>query len=189
MAVSTVARIRTLFTGVAGSPAYSNLFFDASTVDAGTYQTAVLEAWDSNSSVFQSALTITMVNPIPIINVATGQVVDVAVGDGGDTQGTDSNDALPPTNCALVRMHTGIFVAGREIRGRCFVPYFTEANSTGGKPTSAFVAGWNTVFNNLQGTSGANGAMVVYSRAHARAEYITSFDTWTQWGSVRSRRD
>ena len=189
MTVTTVARVRTLWTGVAGSPAYSNFFFDATSTDAGVYQAQVLEMWVAGRAALRSGLTIAMVNPIPIIDVATGEVVDVAVGDGGSTTGTDTGDALPPANALLARMHTGVFVGGREIRGRCFVPYFTEASNSGGQPSSATVSGWNGLFTDLQAIDNANGAMTVYSRAHARAEYISAFDVWNQWGSVRSRRD
>lgn len=189
MAVSSIARIRIVITGVPGTPAYLNYFFEATTLDAGNYQTAVLDMIDAGKAALRSGTTWTAVNPIPIIDVATGEVTDVAIGDGGAVAGTDSSDALPPANALLMRMHTSVFVGGREVRGRSFVPYFTEASNSAGSPSGATVSGWNGLFQDMNGTGGANGAMVVWSRAHARAEYVSSFDAWSQWGSVRSRRD
>lgn len=189
MAVSTVARVRTEFTGVAGSPGYSNLYFDASTVDAGSYQAAVLSAWDNNSGAIDDAVTMTMVNPIPIISVASGQVVDVAIGPGGSTNGSSAGEPLPPATSGLLQLHTGQFVGGREIRGRMFWPYPTEDQNSGGVPITAYKDTLTAFAEQLQGISGANGAWVVYSRAHARAEYITSWASWNEWASLRSRRD
>lgn len=189
MAVTTVARVRTVFTGVAGSPAYSNLYFDATSADAGVYQTSVLDALDANSGAISSGVTMTMVNPIPIINVLTGQVVDVAIGDGGTTLGTSAGELLPPATNGLLQVHTGQFVGGREIRGRMFWPYPTEGSSDNGVPISDYIATLAAFAAQLQGISGANGAWVVYSRAHARAEYITSWSGWNEWASLRSRRD
>jgi hypothetical protein len=178
-----------VFTGVAGSPAYSNFYFDDNGVTAGVYQTSVLGMWDTIKTAIRSGVTVTMVNPIPIIEVASGQVVNVVSGDGGTTAGTDTGQELPPFTSGLVRMHTGVFASGREVRGRCYVPYPSENANDAGTPGSGYISGLTAAFVTLQGDNEANGAMVVYSRAHARAEYISSFDTWNQWGSLRSRRD
>ncbi len=185
----TVARIRTEFTGVAGSPAYSNLYFDASTLDAGVYQTAVLDMWGALTNLIEDGVTATMINPIPIIDVTTGQVVDVAVGDGGSAAMADSGDPLPPMTNGLMQFHTGTFVGGREIRGRSFVPYPTEAANTGGGPNSTYKTAVLNAFDAMNGSGGANGAFCIYSRAHHRFEYVSSMTIWDKWGSLRSRRD
>jgi len=189
MAVTHVARVRTVFTGVAGSPAYSNFYFDDDGTAAGVYQTYVLAMWDSFKTAIRSGVVATMVNPIPIIETSSGHVVNVVSGDGGSTTGTDTGQELPPFTSGLVRMHTGVFVAGREIRGRCYIPYPTENANDAGLPGSGYTSALTADFETLQDADHANGSMVVYSRAHARAEYISSFDTWNQWGSLRSRRD
>jgi len=189
MAVSTVARVRTEFTGVAGTPAYSNFYFDSDSLTAGVYQTAVLDCWDAAKGAILDGVVATMINPIPIIDVSTGNVVDVAVGDGGSVTCTASADQLPPATSGLLQLHTGVYVAGREVRGRCFFPYPVETLSTDGKPISAYQETLTTFAELLQDPTHANGAWVIYSRAHARAEYITSWAAWGQWASLRSRRD
>lgn len=178
-----------MWTGVAGTPGYTNMYFDADTSSAGAYQTLVLGFWAAINPHIRSTATATMVNPIPIIDVATGEVVDVAIGDGGTQTGGGGDDLLPPATSGLLQLHTGVFVSGREIRGRNFIPYPTEPDSTNGVPIAAYMSDIADSANELQDVSHANGAWVVYSRAHARFESITTPSVWGQWASLRSRRD
>jgi len=185
----TVARVRTVFTGVTGAPAYSNLWFDADSSTAGAYQTAVLNMWTALAARIKSPVLATMVNPIPIINVGTGEVVDVAIGAGGTTTATQASESLPFTTCGLAQIHTGVFVGSREIRGRCFVPYPTEGDNVAGLPAAAYRTAVESAFAAMNGISGANGAHAIYSKAHARFELVSGVSCWSQWASLRSRRD
>jgi hypothetical protein len=186
---SSVARIRTVFTGVGGSPAYSNLYFDDDGTAAGVYQSFVFDMWSTLKDIIDSRVTLTMVNPIPIIDTATGQTTGVVTGDGGTVVCTSSGDPLPPATSGLVQLHTGVFSGGREIRGRCFIPYPTEGQNTAGLPTSGYKGELIAAFEEMNGISGANGALSVYSRVHHGSELVTSIAAWDQWASLRSRRD
>jgi hypothetical protein len=184
-----LARVRTIWTGVAGTPAYSNFYFDADTTDAADFQAMVLETWDTIKTQIKEGVTATMVNPIPIINDGTGDVVDVAIGAGGSTSGTNTEDELPPMTSGLLQMHTGQFYGGRELRGRCFIPYPTRTLSSGGKPTSDYRGQLSDAFNGLLGISGANGAWRIFSPSKHVSNAVSSISIWDQWGSLRSRRD
>jgi len=189
MTVTHVARLRLVFTGVTGTPAYTNWYVEATSVDAGVYQTLMLAAFDAESGLISDMITGEAVNPIPIIEVSSGDVVDVAVGDGGTVLGTASGDLLPREVNGLLQLHTGVYVGGREIRGRTFVPYPVEPSNDGGVPGTSYIAGLADLGDQFNNPDAANGAWVIYSRAHARAEYVSSYTGWSQWASLRSRRD
>jgi hypothetical protein len=189
MPTTTVARVRSVFTGVAGSPAYVNTYFDADSTSAGAYQAAMLIFWGDLQNAIRADANVEMLNPIPIVSSLTGQVVDVAVGDGGTVDFADSADPLPTANQLLVQLHTGVFVGGREIRGRMFIPYMTEAANTGGKTTSAAKNAVTDALDDMNDISHANGAFVVYSPTHHRFEYVSGYTVWDQWAVMRSRRD
>lgn len=189
MTVSHVARLRLTFTGVAGSPAYVNWYVEATAVDAGVYQTLMLDAFNADSGMFSDDVTITAINPIPIIEVSTGNVVDTAVGDGGTTPGTAAGDLLPPATSGLMQMHTGVYVGGREIRGRTYLPYPVVGNNDNGVPSSSYIASIVDLSEQFNDSDHANGAWVIYSRAHARAEYVTQVSGWGEWAVMRSHRD
>lgn len=189
MGTSTIARIRTIFTGVAGTPWYSNFYFDDDGTAAGVYQTKVLAFWTALvPGHMRSGITATMVNPIPIMTAA-GSIVSVVTGAGGSTNGSQSVDPLPPATQALLRLHTGVFEGGREIRGRVFVPGLTEADNSSAGVSSTLLADMSAAAASLQGSSGANGAWVVWSKKNASWAAITSWSGWNQFAVMRSRRD
>lgn len=187
--VTNLARVRTVMTGLPGTPAYSNFYFDAGTGDAGVYQSLVLDFWTALAGQIRMTLTMSMVNPIPIINDTTGEVVDVAVGDGGSVNSTGNTDELPPMTSGLLQMHTGVFYNSRELRGRCFIPYPLETSSTDGKPTSTYTDLIQATAEDLLGSEGANGAWRVWSRTKLVSNAVSSVAVWNQWASLRSRRD
>lgn len=187
--MATVARVRMLFTGVAGTPGYLNLYFDADTSTAGAYQAATLDALVDFIDHVGTGCVVTAVNPIPIIDVATGAVVDVAVGAGGNFTFTGGTDLLPLATNGLARHHTGVFIGGRELRGRSFLPYPVESQSDLGKPSAGYITALNSLFSTLQDVSHANGAFVVYSPTHHQMAAVTGSDAWNQWAVLRSRRD
>ena len=189
MTVTHVARLRCTFTGVAGAPAYVNWYVEATSVDAGVYQTLMLDAFDADSGMFSDDCTITAINPIPIIEVSSGNVVDTAIGDGGTTAGTAAGDLLPPATCGLMQFHTGVYVGGREIRGRTYLPYPVVGNNDNGVPSSSYIASIEDCYDKFNGASFGNGAQVIYSRTHARAEYVSLASGWGEWAVMRSHRD
>lgn len=189
MPTTTIARVRTVFTGVAGTPAYSNFYFDDDGTAAGVYQSAVLDFWNALNGAFAPGVTWTMVNPIPIIESTTGQVVSVVTGDGGTGTESSSHEPLPFATSGLLQLHSGVFVAGREVRGRCFIPYPHEQDQTTGKPGSDYINAVQDAADTLLGSSGSNGAWAIWSRANARFELVTSTAVWSNWAVMRSRRD
>lgn len=120
------------------------------------------------------------------IDVATGNVVGVET-IGNYSGGGSGENPLPPANQALIRWRTGFYIAGRELRGRTFVPAMLEANSDGGKPSSALLTRMTTSIADF--LNDVDEKLVSYSPTHHAAAVVTSASVWGNWAVLRSRRD
>lgn len=190
MAVGTMARIRTVFTGVGGTPAYSNFYFDADATGAGDYLEPVADFWSAMKSHIFVSVAMTTQGEIAIIDSATGNIVGTDSNSDIITQGTATGDLLPTSSSGLLRLRTGVYTGSREVRGRCFVPYPVEGdNGPGGGISSAYGSALLGAANDLLGITGSNGAWVVWSKKNGSYEYVSSVSVWGLWAVMRSRRD
>lgn len=189
--MASLGRIRTVWTNVAGSPYYTNQWF--LTDGTGTGMQSSCDAWTDylNAVVdnMNGAMVCTVEADVPIIDSTTGTltgnttIAPEAVSLGG------SADILPPTVQGLIRWKTGLVVAGRRLRGRTFLPGFLESlNQSNGTPSGTLVAAVNALTSTyISGTGAA--PLVVYGPTHHAFSEVDSGDMWTQWASLRSRRD
>ena len=186
-----ILRVRTLFTGVTGSPWLSTNYFvgatpaptqaeaNAAVVKVGAFWTAM------------RPLTSSLVSFATDANVAVMELDGTLTGGFATTPvtgtGTSVADMLPIANQGLIRWLTNVFVGGRQVRGRTFVPGQTETSSGAGIPTAT----WLGTVAPLAVTLAATGppSLVVWSETHASAQAVASSSVWTQWAVLRSRRD
>lgn len=181
-------RVRTVLTGVAGSPWYSNLHFDdqASGGAQGAID-AVADFWEAMEPFMSVDVDWRVEAEVMAVSPGTGNVENVFTETAAQGSGLNDVDILPTASQALLRFRTGAYVGGREIRGRMFVPGFTEAVSEGGNPTSGFLNSLNTAGEALR--SGAGHQLLVYSRTGLIASPVTSVSGAPFWAILRSRRD
>lgn len=181
-------RVQTIFTGVAGSPYYNSLYFQGgSLVDAQSVHDRVADFWLALGSVLSQDLSAQVQGDVEALDPNTGQVVGVFGITPRVIIGGDSGQPLPFFTQGLVQLRTGVWVNGREIRGRMFIPSPTENAQTTGQPSGAYR---NTIQDELDDLIGGTPTQLgVYSRTHRQLEYVSAATTWTQWGSLRSRRD
>lgn len=180
-------RINTTLTGIPGAPYYNRLYFQ---LVAGTAQDALdatVAFWTAVDNLFANDLTWTVDGQVEEVESATGNITDITAGTGGTGSGADATSYLPQINQMLVRLRTGVFFNGREVRGRIFIPGATEAASADGILDSAWVTTMNSALATLVGD--ADSALMVYSPTHASGAPVTAATVWTQFASLRSRRD
>jgi len=185
-------RVRTVLSGVPGTPYYSNLWFtgDAGGADAQDCLDNVSAFFNSLESTMISTCTWQTEGDVALIESTTGELVGNASGTPGSGVGTVSGDPMPWANQGLLRLLTDTYVGGRRLRGRFFNPAQVEANSTLGVPIGAYVTGLNTIGAALITSSAADSAeWIVYSRKNHVYGIVTAVDTWGQWAVLRSRRD
>lgn len=184
--MASIFRVRTVMTGVAGSPFYSNLFFDATTVTPTQVTNGVTELWTDLLSSIATGLTIVVEAEVAVVDDSTGQITDTAFGTPSTQSSGGSGESLPTATQGLIRTRTGTYVNGREIRGRMFVPRPSESSNNFGAPNTTYVNALAGAAANLVDT-GLD--WVCWSRSSGQSAPIVSVSAWNQFAVLRSRRD
>jgi len=180
-------RVVTIFSGVQGSPWYNTLYF---TTGGGTAQQAANAAgafWGAVDNRMATTVTWSTDTEVPTVDASTGQVT--AITSITPVTGTGSGAALqlPIATQGLVRLRTGAFISGRELRGRIFIPGLTENDNDNGIPNAGVLAVVNPAATTL--VTGATWQLCIFSRTHLVQQSCTSASMWTSWANLRSRRD
>lgn len=117
-------RIRTVFTGVAGTPWYSNIYFQGGTeAQATSAQDAVGDFWTRVSNhTLSSQISWEVEGSIPVISPATGDITDVVGAAPINGVGLISAALAPVSSQALITLRTGVVRRNRLVQGRIFVP-------------------------------------------------------------------
>lgn len=182
-------RVRWIGTGGPGTPYYGAFHFGGTTEGEALIAVSVVEDfWVELSAEINTALTITVQPEVDVVDPATGNVTGTFITPGGvvDCAG---GGALPPSNQGLIRWRTGEFVAGREIRGKTFIPLVPQEYSNGGVPAVTYTTALQQAGNNLLSNGVGAGGLVVYSDTHNQAALVSAASPWNQFAVLRSRRD
>lgn len=187
--MSGIREFRVRWDGVAGAPYWSTFRQTAvGTLSAQAFGNEVLAFLGDVAGNMTNAIAATLLNDVPVIESTTGQLIGAETIDGDEVIGSQTGEALPRTTQGLVQWFTGQVIAGRRLRGRMFLPGFTETqNAPGGVPASALVVGMNTAITDF--ITAVSPDFVIYSRTHFSGASVTSGTLWTEWASLRSRRD
>lgn len=198
-----IARVRTVFTGVAGSPYYSNLYWDGAEDITGAQAAVDLvdEFWSLLASVMNIGLIGQIEAEVPIIEDTTGQIVGVNTTTGGVVDPTNAGEPLPWATQGLIRLATEGFVDGRRVRGRINIPGLGEGSSDAGVPNAAIIASMQAAGEILADSSSpvlciwcrpraANAEATPPVAARAGSSHnVSTVSVWNQWAQLRSRRD
>lgn len=182
-------RIRLVWTGVAGTPYYTSLYFTSRPAEGGAAAThdAVADAFTLLKGVWSSALTATVESEILTIDSTTGDAQSAQSVPAVPIVGTAANALMPRAAQGLVRLRTGIFQDGRRLSGRLFVPGVTISANNAGIPSTNYQ---NSLRDALQPLANLEDAeWLVWSRKTGAVAAITQVAPWTEFASLRSRRD
>lgn len=188
--MANMFRVRTVHTGVAGSPYYTNMFFasDSTLTTAQDCVDAVDSFWNALDLYINSALQGIIPAGTTEIDATTGQPIFVQPTTQATQSYSNTNALLPRATQGLIRWNTGVFVNGRQIMGHSFIPGICEDhNAAGGNPDSAVIAAMQNAANALIADTG--NILGVYSRASGTFAIATSASVQPGWGQLRSRRD
>ena len=179
-------RTTTVMTGIAGSPYYSSFHFEGTLqAEADAAAAATRTFWDGVSSSISSLVTINVQDEVEVVDVASGQTTQVYQSPTTPVSGVPNTEIMPTYSQGLVRWLTGIYVGGRQLRGRTFIPGVVEAVSSGGVPAASYIADTLAAANALLGTSDFG----IYSPTHGQFVLGATASVWDQWAVLRSRRD
>jgi hypothetical protein len=197
-----LARIRTVFTGVAGTPWYSNLYFlnDGGTSIAATATTWVTAFWNSLDNQMGAGISWATDPEVPTFNQATGKITKTDAVTPGTGTSSGVGEVLPYATQLLIRLVTDEFVNGRRVRGRIFVPAPLEADNVSGLPGASIRTPAQTAINTL--ITSSTSTLAIWSRpfagdpenpnnpARIGTQHVVDLgQVWTQWAVLRSRRN
>lgn len=182
-------RVRTALTGnaVAGGGVATHYFGTG----AGTAQqaaTAVATFWVAVEPWASDQLTWTTDAQVDLFDETTQTITGSTAVTNATGVGDSSSERLPEATQLLLQLRTGAFPAGREVRGRLFIPGMVEANSSNGTPVGGMVSAINSAAAALIASS--NTQWVVNSPTRFTAYEVTSSNCWAdEFAVLRSRRD
>lgn len=182
-------RVRTLWSGVAGAPLYTNHHFlgllDASTAAAAVAN--VEDFWNALEPSISSAFTYVIEGDVYEIAEASGEPTGVEVVTSVTGGGTNAGDGLPHANQGLISWSTGVFIAGRQLVGRTNVPGPTESSSNAlGVPLGPYVDALNAAAVAMLASAPS---LAVYSRTAGVAHAVIGGTGRDYFAILRSRRD
>lgn len=183
-------RVRTVFTGLPGSPYLNTAYWVSAANDATSAQQAVdamRDFWAAVASNITSGGTWTVEGDVPVLESTTGDIVRanaVTLRSGATTL---SAEPLPAATQGLIRLNTTVFVGGRRILGRWFVPLPGENANVNALPSSLYISGINTALATL--TSAPVPDLVVWSRKNGSFHAVSTAAVRPMWAVLRSRRD
>lgn len=185
MPAGTIQRVRVTYTGPGGG-GLGSFYFHADDASAdceeavGTLLAAVDGAW---SDQWHWATQ----NIVDFIDTATGDITSSASVTPSSGGGASSTACLPTSTQMLWQWKTGVRVGGREIRGRSFIPGFTEgANNGQGQVETSIVGEIQGYLDSYVGDGDTT--PVIWSRHHGTYEDISTGTVWPQWAEMRARR-
>lgn len=189
--MANLLRVRTLLTGNAVQGGGVNtLYFVQGTNEGQDVRGLVDLFWDAIMVRTNTGVTWTGDAVVDVVDEATGLIVGQDPVTPLTANGDVSGDVSPPATQGLIRMPTGTYTAGRQIRGRVFCPGVPEEHVTGGAPSSAYVATLELAATTLVADSFTIGSpLVVYSRTHNTSALVQSPSVWNKFAVLRSRRD
>jgi hypothetical protein len=189
-----------VWTGVAGSPYYTNLYAvgPASTNNGNDLATAWRVFLNSIGAFLGAGLGAQIDPEILEFDETTGNVT----GTGNTVQArvdmSAAGDRLPPANQLLIRWTTNGIVHNRRVKGRTFIPGCLETqNGPGGQPASTIGTPVQSAIDALLVTM--SGRMRVWAQPFegtpenparpGSAHTIQSGSIAPYWAILRSRRD
>jgi hypothetical protein len=124
------------------------------------------------------------------VDPATGLITDVHTTSQSTFAGASASEPSPWAAQVLARWRTGVYVGGREVRGRTFFPGPLESNITDGVLPVVAVNAYDLIWSThlADADTLAAGDRVIWSQTHGAAYNVSSASTWNQLAVMRSRR-
>lgn len=184
MPTTPLHRIRTNWSGIAGSPFVTTMMFDASVATPQEQADDVLAFWDGLQSHIQQDLSYTIDTVIDVVDPVTGNTTGVESVTSTLNAGLSASDPLPLGTQAYGITNTGVWQGSRQMRGRVYVPGCTETDSVQGGIESTFV---DAILNGITGLSVGAG-LCVYSPTYSVWHPIISTSRPTGWARLTTRK-
>ena len=184
--MTTIGRTQTVLTGVEGAPWYSTLYWDLS-YSAADMVEHTAELWEILDNRIVNEVAWEVSGIVEFIDDVTGTVLTAGVTDAVTGAGEAAGEMLPAATQVLIKWRTGVYVAGREIRGRLFVPGLDQFMNNEGSVEAVAAGDLSDELATWLG--GLTATPLIWSRTHGDSASVTAAEVWDQFAVLRSRRD
>nr|CRY96203.1 hypothetical protein [uncultured prokaryote] len=184
-------RIRSVVTGVPGSPAYINMFFGGSTqADAQEAADRVTEFFTDIKLIMSGGCIVTLDQDVPIIDPASGNTTAVVSVDAGAIAMSVGSTIVPRVAQILIQLATGAYVGSRAVHGRLNIPFANaEALGTRGEVSPTVQGQMEAAAEVLRVGGSAGNNWGVFSPKNGVFYDATDVSVWREWAILASRRD
>lgn len=190
----TIARVRSAWLGpLIRGGGVTDLYFLGSTGDEDSMVAAVVDFWSDLAGTIGINNGVLVDNAVTNIDQATGDVISIVTTSPPPdiVDGTNSAEAISPLNQGLVQWITGAIVSNRRVRGRTFIGAQTEGSNAAGVVAQGARDAWQAAADGL--LAATNAQLQVWHRpkngSGGSSHDVTAAQTWTEFASLRSRRD
>ena len=191
--------VRSVATGVAGSPYYTNLYFNGDPGNVNIALGRVRQFWVDLAGVMRTGLVTNVESEVRVIDPASGDVTNILVGGEQTAVASSGSGAIaPPATQGLIRLQTSGLRLNRQVQGRIFIPGVTSAAvSAQGTALTAYQTTLTNAAAALRATT-SGVQLVVWSRPRpligpvglpGQASPVTGASAWQEFAVLRSRRD
>jgi hypothetical protein len=178
-------RLRTLWSGIGGTPFLTTLYFDGSTQTEADDAVLTAAAFLGNAdAVIDNGLSWATEAEVVRMDPATGQPLSLFTTTPATGTGALAGNQVPFIAQALIRWRTGVFVGGKEIRGRTFLPGLQGGTADG----TLSAANITTLSGAAAGLVAGVAVFGVWSKTHGQFQPAISSSVWNQFASLRTRR-
>jgi hypothetical protein len=181
-------RHRTIFGGAGGLAGMATLHY----WDTGATTPVEMEAqalsensfWTAMRPFVSNQVTFTTQAQVDVLDITTGDIIDVQPVTSYGATGSATGDALPWATQGLINWRTGFYLHGRQLQGKTFIPGMTEAANLAGQMSVGERTGIQTAANNLI----TNTSLAVFSRKWFTAAQVTAANVGARWAFLSERR-
>lgn len=179
-------RMQVITLGFQGAPGYNTYYSLAGTEAAASTWAGDVSGYISGlASNLSNVTTCQFDGILEEFDPGTGQTTSTLDVGAFSVQGVNNANQSPQGTCALIRWRTGLFLNGREVRGRSYISGLADIGDGVGRITDTNLADMQTAAQILADSSTA----AVYSPTNGIGAFISSANVWNQFGLMRSRRD
>lgn len=180
-------RVRINWTGPASG--FSVLHFDGELSTSGAAQAAAdaASSWLEDIAPHLADAQAGRVDPEVLeVNISNGQTTGVGTVTSTTWGGTGGNNQVSQASQLLVQWRTGVFAAGRELRGRTFIPGVGAAGSTPGGEVAPATADAIVIASQSLADDAAD--LGVYSPTRSAFATVATATVWPEFAVLRGRR-
>jgi hypothetical protein len=189
VATQLIRQVAVVWSGIGGSPYYSQFHFEHQAGAATASAVAVKNFLQALASNLAAGMTAQVQDEQNVIDTSTGKIVSVEAGTHqSSTAFIGTGDPLPFATQVLLRLSTAQFNDGRRLRGRMFIPGNLEAVCQAGALAPASFTTYNTPAQALLTASSSSGKWAVWSKRHLGWASVDSVTVWDQFAILRKRR-